>query len=101
MCSTPKSRNKVKASLTNNSDSILSTISNQKRQSFAQRANQASDRRIEEGKLKREEQRVNALKFDTTNQTKNHTLSPLTNVSQHWIYWLLNAPFSELMRKQR
>ncbi len=52
MCSTPKPKRKVKADKASSSVGILSSMSNEKRQNFAERANRASDRRIEMKKLK-------------------------------------------------
>ncbi|MDX2367450.1 MAG: hypothetical protein QNK36_03450 [Colwellia sp.] len=97
MCSTPKPKRRVKAKTTKSSVGILSSMSSEKRLSFADRANQASDRRIEAKQLKREEQhRINKLTV-----TKRHPQNKKakTNVNQSWLYWLLNTPFSELMRK--
>ena len=47
MCSTPKPKRKIKAKTASASIGILSAMSREKRQIFTQRANQASDRRIE------------------------------------------------------
>lgn len=97
MCSTPKPKRKIKAKTANSSVGILSSMSSEKRLRFAERANQASDRRIEAQQLKREAQnRINKLKVK-----KPHPLNvkTKTNKNQSWLYWLLNAPFSELMRK--
>jgi hypothetical protein len=95
MCSTPKPKRKIKAKTANSSVGILSSMNSEKRLRFAERANQASDRRIEAQQLKREAQhRINKLKVK-----KPHPQNVKTNKNQSWFYWLLNAPFSELMRK--
>ncbi|WP_114327143.1 hypothetical protein [Candidatus Colwellia aromaticivorans] len=97
MCSSPKPKRKVKAKTANSSVGILSSMSSEKRLSFADRANQASDRRIEARQLKREEQqRINKLIVK-----KSHPLNikAKTNTNQSWLYRVLNSPFSELMRR--
>lgn len=97
MCSTPKPKRRVKSKTVNNSVGILSSMSNEKRFSFAERANQASERHIGAKQLKHEEQHhINKLIV-----TKPHSqnVKAKTNKNQSWLYWLLNAPFSELMRK--
>lgn len=43
MCSTPKPKRRVKSKTVNSSVGILSSMSNEKRFSFAERANQASE----------------------------------------------------------
>lgn len=97
MCSTPKPKRRANAKTANNSVSILSAISSEKRLSFADRANQASDRRIEAKQLKRDAQyQINKLIVKKTN-SQNKKAN--TNKNQFWLYWLLNTPFSELMRK--
>lgn len=97
MCSSPKPRRRVNAKTVNSSIGILSSMSSAKRLSFANRANQASDRRIEAKQLKREAQHhTNKLivkkPYPQNVKTKTHN-------NQSWFYWLLNAPFRELMRK--
>jgi len=97
MCSTPKPKRRVNAKKTNSTVGILSTMSSEKRLSFAECANQASDRRIEAKRLKREEQfRINKL---TVKKTRPKNIKAKTNINQSWLFWLLNTPFSELMRK--
>jgi hypothetical protein len=87
----------VKAKTANSSVGVLASMSSDTRLNFAERANQASDRRIEAKQLKREEQHsINKL------AVKKHipqSVKTKNNTSQSWFYWLLNAPFSELMRK--
>lgn len=96
MCSSPKPKRRVKAK-TANRGGILASMSSDKRRSFAERANQASDRRIEAKQLKRETQhRIN--KF-TVKKSPPQNIKTKANINQSWLYWLLNAPFSELMRK--
>ncbi|MBL4899164.1 MAG: hypothetical protein JKX76_05875 [Colwellia sp.] len=97
MCSTPRPKRRVNAKKTNSGVGILSSMSSEKRLCFADRANQASNRRIEMKQLKREEQyRINKL---TVKKTRQKKIKAKTNTNQSWLYWLLNAPFSELMRK--
>jgi len=97
MCSTPRSKRRVNAKKANGSVGILSSMSSEKRRSFAKRANQANDRRIEVKQLKHEAQhRINKL-IITKRHPRNIKAKAKTN--QSWLYWLLNAPFSELMRK--
>lgn len=97
MCSTPKPKRRVNAKKAKSSVGILSSMNSKKRQRFAQRANQASDRHIESLKLKREEQyHINKLTIKKSHPQK---IKAKTNTNQSWLYWLLNAPFSELMRK--
>lgn len=72
-------------------------MSSDKRFSFSERANQASEKRIKAKQLKREEQhRINKL---TVKKRVPQRKKANTNKSQSWLYWLLNAPFNELMRK--
>jgi len=97
MCSTPKPKRTIKAKRANNRVSILAAMNSEQRQRFSQRANQASDRRIEKLKRQREEQECDnkvIIKNDTLQKIKTKTKS-----NQSWLYWLLNAPVSELMRK--
>jgi len=97
MCSSPKSKRRVIAKKTNSSVGILSTMSSEKRLSFAECANQASDRRIEAKRLKREERySINKL---TVKKNHSQNIKAKTNANQSWLYWLINAPFSELLRK--
>ncbi|MDX2368606.1 MAG: hypothetical protein QNK36_09435 [Colwellia sp.] len=97
MCSSPKPKRRVKAKTANSSVGILSSMSREKRLSFADRANQASERRIEAKQLKNEARdRINKL---IVNKRHPQNKKAKTNVNQSWFYWLLNAPFSELMRK--
>ena len=97
MCSSPKPKRRVKAKKVNNSVGILSSMSSEKRLNFADRANQASDRRIEAKQLTRAAQhRVNKL---IVKKPHPQNVKTKTNKNQSWFYWLLNAPFSELMRK--
>jgi histone acetyltransferase (RNA polymerase elongator complex component) len=97
MCSSPKPKRKIKAK-TANSGGILASMSSDKRLSFAERANQASDRRLEAQQLKREEEqhRINQL---TVKKRPQQSVKTKNHANQSWFYWLLNAPFSELMRK--
>lgn len=97
MCSTPKPKRRVKSKTASSRVGILSSMSNEKRLSFADRANQASDRRIEAKQLKREEQHhINKL---IVIKPHSQNVKAKTNKNQSWLYWLLNAPFSELIRK--
>lgn len=97
MCSVPKPKRRVKARIANTSVGILSSMSSEKRLNFADCANQASDRRIEAKQLKREEKyRINKLIVKKTNAQK---ITAKNNINQSWLYWLLNTPFRELMRK--
>lgn len=97
MCSLPKTKRRVKAKTANSSVGILSSMSSEKRLSFAERANQASERRIEAKQLKREAQhRINKL---IVKKPHPQNVKTKTNKNQSWFYWLLSASFSELMRK--
>ena len=102
MCSTPSPKRRINSKQANGGASILSSISTEKRQSFAERANQASERRIEAVKLKQEAQkRVNKLRGVSISHTHKKTK---TNINQFWSFIskfkkLLNAPLNELMRK--
>ncbi|MEY8213505.1 MAG: hypothetical protein RPR97_03370, partial [Colwellia sp.] len=81
----------------NSSVGILSSMSSEKRLNFADRANQASDRRVKAKQLKHEEQhRTNKL---IVKNPHSQNVKAKTNKNQYWLYWLFNAPFSELMRK--
>jgi hypothetical protein len=87
MCSSPKPKRTVKAKKANNRMGILSSMSNEKRLSFADRTNQASDRRIEVKQLKREEQhRINKLTIKKHHPQK---IKAKTNTDQSWLCWLL------------
>lgn len=95
MCSTPKPKRKIKAKTTHSSIGILSAMSSENRQRFAKRANQANDRRLEIKKLQQEElTRVNNLKVKSINKNEKAK----TNKTQSWLYWLLNASVSDLVR---
>ena len=84
MCSSPKPKRTIKAKKANSRVGILSSMSNEKRLSFADRANQASDRRIEVKQLKREEQhRINKLTIKKHHQQK---IKAKTNTDQSWLY---------------
>lgn len=97
MCSTPKPKRRVKTKTANSSVGILSSMSSEKRLNFADRANQASDLRVEAKQLKREAQhRIHKL---TVKKSNPQAVKAKTNKNQSWLYWLFNAPFSELMRK--
>ncbi|PCI55678.1 MAG: hypothetical protein COB45_06425 [Gammaproteobacteria bacterium] len=97
MCSTPRSKRRVNAKKANGSVGILSSMSSEKRRSFAKRANQANDRRIEAKQLTREAQHhLNKL---TLNNNHPQHIKTKTKTNQFWFYWLLKTPFSELMRK--
>lgn len=90
MCSTPKPKRSVKAKTTHSSVSILSSMNNEKRRNFANRANQASDRRIAA------QHNINNLMIKKSSSKKTKTK---TNTHQPWFYWLLNEPLGELLRK--
>jgi len=97
MCSSPKPKRRIKAKIADTSLGVLSSISSEKRLNFAECANQASERRIKAKQLKNEAQnRINTFPL-----IKRHPKSKKakTNVNQSWLYQLLNAFFSELMRK--
>lgn len=97
MCSSPKPKRKVNAKTVKSNVSILSSMSREKRLRFAKRANQASDRRIKVQQLKREEQhRISEL---TVKKSNPKNVKAKTNINQSWLYWLLNTPLSELIRK--
>lgn len=97
MCSAPKPKRRVNAKTGNNSVSILSAISSEKRLSFADRANQASDRRIEAKQLKSDAQpQINKL---IVKKPHSQNKKAKTNKNQSWLYLLLYVPFIELMRK--
>ncbi|MCW8834675.1 MAG: hypothetical protein OQK09_10715 [Colwellia sp.] len=97
MCSTPKPKRKIKAKLSSNSVGILATMSSEKRLRFAQRANQASERRIEAQRIKHKKQRhVNKLNTTVSNSSNQKASK---HEKQSWLYWLLDAPFSKFMRK--
>jgi len=93
MCSTPKPKRKVKAKVTNDSVGILSSMSSKKRQSFAKRANQASERRIEIEKLKSiKNKSINKQNIKTNTKKKTKTVSS-------WLYKLLNTSVSDITNK--
>jgi hypothetical protein len=97
MCSAPKPKRRVNAKTGINSVSILSAINSEKRLSFADRANQASDRHIEAKQLKRDAQpQINKL---VVKKPHSQNKKAKNNKNQSWLYWLFNAPFNELMRK--
>lgn len=90
MCSTPKPKRKVKVKTGNHVVSILAAMSSEKRLRFAQRANQASERRIEKQQAQQAaHKRVTRIIEVTTK----------TNTEKPWFYWLLSASFSEIMSK--
>lgn len=105
MCSTPKPKRKIKGKKGNASVGILSSMSSEKRQSFAQRANQASDRRIEAQQLKRAKfDRINKLKVINSLPQNTITKSPQFNnqvkhQNQSGIYWLLSASIGDIFRR--
>ena len=97
MCSTPKPKRSVQVKKANNRASILGSMNSEQRQRFSQRANQASERRIEAKQLKLEKHhRTNKSIVKKSSVTTNKTN---TNKNKSWLYCLLNAPLSEIMRK--
>jgi len=101
MCSTPKPKRRVKVKTANASVGILSGMSSEKRQSFAQRANQASARRIEAKKLKHQKQ--NSMTNISFKRRKSTQKKAKTNKHQFWLFLLiirfLKTPIHDLMRK--
>lgn len=97
MCSSPKPKRRVNAKTTNSRGAILSTMTSKKRLCFADRANQASERRIEAKQLKREAQ--NHINKMAVKKRHPQNKKAKTNVNQSWLYWLLKASFSETFRK--
>lgn len=97
MCSSPKPKRRVKAKKANTSVGVLSSMTSEERLCFADRANQASERRIEVKQLKREAQ--NHINKMAVKKRHPQNKKAKTNANQSWLYWLLNAPFSDLMRK--
>ena len=97
MCSSPKPKRRVKAKKANTSVGVLSSMTSEERLCFADRANQASERRIEAKQLKsKARDRSNKL---TVIKRYPQNKKAKTNANQSWLYWLVSAPFSELMRK--
>lgn len=97
MCSSPKPKRSVSTKTVNSSIGVLASMSSDKRISFAERANQASEKRIKAKQLKREEQhRINKL---TVKKRIAQSKKTNTNKNKSWLYCLLNAPLSEIMRK--
>ncbi len=93
MCSTPKPKRKIKATMTSNSVGILATMSNEKRRSFAKCANQASKRRIEMQTRKVTKQKsLNSNSLKPSQTKKAITLLP-------WLSQLLMTRISELIHK--
>jgi len=104
MCSTPKPKRRVKVKTANASVGILSGMSSEKRQSFAQRANQASARRIEAKKLKLIElDRIGKSQITSVlPQDSNISLqksNQLKRQNKSVIYWLLSASVSDIFRR--
>ncbi len=90
MCSTPKPKQKVKGKTSTNVVSILSEMNSEKRKQFAERANEASERR----EVKKQEVILEQIQID---QNKDHaSLTKNTMTKKPWHYWLINASFSEI-----
>ena len=90
MCSTPKPKQKVKGKTSTNVVSILSQMNAEKRKQFAERANEASDRR----EVKKQEAILQQVQLG---RNKAHAaLKKNTMTSKPWHYWLINASFSEV-----
>jgi len=92
MCSTPKPKRTVKVKATNNVVGILSSLSCENRREFALQANQASERRFVMQQFAQEKQQRND-KLKTIDNKKCQV-----NTTQSWLYWLLDAPLSNLFR---
>ncbi|TWX64778.1 hypothetical protein ESZ36_18975 [Colwellia demingiae] len=90
MCSTPKPKKKVKGKNSTNVVSILSQMDAEKRKQFAERANEASERR----EVKKQEAIFQQVQL---NLNKGHaSLKISTMTSKPWHYWLISASFSEI-----
>ncbi len=90
MCSTPKPTKKIKGKVSNNVVSILSQVNAKKRKQFAERANEASERREIIKK-------TTILKQNKIERAKDQaSLKKNIMMSKPWHYWLIRASFSEI-----
>ncbi len=92
MCSTPKPKQKIKGKISSNVVSILSQMSAEQRKQFAERANEASERR----EIQKQKTILEQTQID---QNKAHTsLKKNTMTGKPWHYWLISASFSEVFQ---
>jgi len=99
MCSTTKPKRSSQGKALASSTSILATMNSTQRQAFAERANEASDRRVSQLKAMhpRKQEPHNSTK---ASQLKRDSLRTHQNrVKKTWLYWLLSAYLMNVMKK--
>jgi len=94
MCSTPKPKRSSQGKVLASSTSILAAMNSIQRQAFAERANEASERRASKLTFKQE------MNQNIHSSTKRHQLKAYkNNAKDTWFYWLLSASLTDVMQK--
>jgi len=94
MCSTPKPKRSSQRKALTSSTSILAAMNSTQRQAFAERANEASERRASQLSYSKE---MNQKIYSSTkhSQLRAHP----HGVKKTWLYWILSASLTDVMQK--